>query len=106
MLTRESAVTELMIPSYAQGAAVCSGTLWISRSELAWGSLEKLDLASGRVMERYPAPGGTEGIAFDATGRLWAVSEAGTRHFPLRYPFFPVIFRLDLERMTRAIMSR
>ena len=102
-LTRELAVAELMIPSYAQGAALSPGNLWISRSELAWGSLEKLDLTSGRIVDRYPAPGGTEGIAFDAAGGLWAVSEAGARHFPLHYPFFPVIFRLDLDHMRRAI---
>jgi len=102
MLTRELAVSELVIPSYAQGAAVSSGNLWISRSELAWGSLEKLDLAAGRVVERYSVTGGIEGIAFDAAGGLWAVSEAGARHFPVRYPFFPLIFRLDLDRITPA----
>jgi hypothetical protein len=101
-LTRELAASELSIPSYAQGAAISFGKLWISRSELAWGSLEKLDLSGGRVVERYPAPGGIEGIAFDDAGGLWAVSEAGARHFPGHYPFFPVIFRLDLNRMTRA----
>jgi outer membrane protein assembly factor BamB len=102
MLTRELAAAELTIPSYAQGAAVSSGRLWIARSEIAWGSLEKLDLASGRVVERYPAPGGIEGVAFDDTGGLWAVSEAGARRLPGHYPFFPVIFRLDLNRMTPA----
>jgi hypothetical protein len=102
MLTRELAATELTIPSYAQGAAISFGKLWISRSEIAWGSLEKLNLSDGRTMERYPAPGGIEGIAFDDTGALWAVSEAGARHFPGHYPFFPVIFRLDLNRMTPA----
>jgi hypothetical protein len=102
MLTRDLAAAELVIPSYAQGAAVSSGKLWISRSEIAWGSLEKLDLASGLVVERYPVPGGIEGIAFDVEGRLWAVSEAGARRFPGHYPFFPVIFRLDLNSLTPA----
>lgn len=101
-LTRELAAGELTIPSYAQGAAVSPDALWISRSEIAWGFLEKLDLASGQIVEHYPAPGGIEGIAFDGAGRLWAVSEAGARHFPGHYPFFPVIFRLDLNRITPA----
>ena len=106
MLTRGLAAAELVIPSYAQGAAVSSGNLWISRSELAWGFLEKLDLAAGRVVERYSVTGGVEGIAFDVDGGLWGVSEAGARHFPLYYPFFPLIFRLDLDRMKRAASYR
>ncbi len=96
MLTPHMASAEFAIPSYAQGAAIDpSGNLWISRSEIAWGSLEEI----GSPTKRYPVPGGIEGIAFDPSGRLWAVSEAGARHLPLRYPFFPLIFRLDIGRL-------
>lgn len=106
VLSAGSAAAELVIPSYSQGAAISSGQLWISRSEIGWGSLEKLHPTSGRVEQRYPVPGGIEGIAFDPTGGLWAVSEAGALHFPLRFPFFPVIFRLDLSRMAAATGNR
>jgi len=100
VVNEQSASARLTIPSYAQGAATTpSGKLWISRSEIAWGSFERLDISSGLIEQRYPAPGGIEGISFDASGRLWAVSEAGARHIPWRYPFFPVIFRLDIERL-------
>jgi sugar lactone lactonase YvrE len=96
----KGAARELAIPSHAQGAAVDpAGSLWIARSDIAWGSLDRLDAATGRVAARYPAPGGIEGIAFDPSGRLWAVSEAGSRHIPLHYPFFPLIFRLDPARL-------
>ncbi len=96
VLTPQMASAERVIPSYAQGAAIDpSGKLWISRSDLAWGSLEQI----GGAAKRYPVAGGIEGIAFDERGRLWAVSEAGARHLPLRYPFFPLIFRLDLGRL-------
>jgi len=89
------------IPSYAQGGAVGpTGRLWISRSDIGWGFLDKLDAVTGRVKGSYAAPGGIEGIAFDQAGRLWCVSEAGARHLPLRYPFFPLIFRLDPARLT------
>jgi sugar lactone lactonase YvrE len=94
------AARQLAISSHAQGAAFDpAGSLWIARSDIAWGSLDRLDTATGRVAARYPAPGGIEGIAFDPSGRLWAVSEAGSRHLPLRYPFFPLVFRLDPARL-------
>jgi sugar lactone lactonase YvrE len=97
VLTAELASASLTIPSYAQGAAATtSGKLWIARSEIAWGSLEQMDIASGAVERRYVAPGGIEGITLDAAGRLWAVSEAGARHFPWHFPFFPVIFQLGI----------
>jgi hypothetical protein len=100
VLSKAAASASVIIPSYAQGAAVGpSGELWISRSEIGWGSLDRLDLDSGVVEQRYAVPGGIEGISFDASGRLWAVSEAGARHFPFHYPFFPVIFRLDVGRL-------
>ena len=103
MLAKELASVGLTIPSYAQGAAFApSGKLWVARSEVGWGSLERIDIAGGRVEQRYAAPGGIEGIAFGEAGRLWAVSEAGARHFPWHYPFFPVVFQLDLNRLAAS----
>jgi hypothetical protein len=100
MVNEQLASAVVTIPSYAQGAALGpSGDLWISRSEIGWGSLERLDISSGRIAQRYALPGGVEGISFDASGRLWAVSEAGARHMRWFYPFFPVIFPLDTERL-------
>lgn len=99
-LNADMASQKLAIPSYAQGAAIdSSGNLWISRSGIAWGWLDRLDPATGDVEQEYPIAGGIEGIAFDQTGHLWGVSEAGVRHIPLRYPFFPVIFRIDPARL-------
>ena len=43
--------------------------------------------------------------AADSDGRLWAVSEAGSRHIydhpflGLFEPFFPLVFALDLSRL-------
>ena len=57
------------------------------------------------IGSRYEIAPGTEGIAFGSAGRLWAVSEAGSRHiydYPflgLFEPFFPLVFALDLSRL-------
>jgi hypothetical protein len=106
VLSKDLASVSLAIPSYAQGAALTpSGKLWVSRSEIGWGSLEKIDIARGRVEERYAAPGGIEGIAFGEAGWLWAVSEAGARHNRWVSPFFPVIFQLDFGRLTAGLQG-
>ena len=100
VLGADMATAALTISSYAQGAAIDrSGSIWVSRSEIGWGALERIDRTTGRIEARYPVPGGIEGIAFDAAGHLWAVSETGARHIPLRYPFFPLLFRLDPARL-------
>jgi hypothetical protein len=90
------AATRSRVPSYTQGAALDrSGSLWLARSDIGWGWLERRDPATLALAARYPAPAGIEGIAFAPDGRLWAVSEAGSRHIPWRYPFFPFVFRID-----------
>jgi sugar lactone lactonase YvrE len=105
-LNAENATAALAIPSHAQGAAVDgAGRLWVARSDLRWGELDRLDLASGQVEREYKVPPGIEGIAFDGAGRLWAVSEAGARHFydqswmALVIPFYPLIFAIDPARL-------
>jgi streptogramin lyase len=101
VLTADLASAVISIPSYAQGGALdYSGGLWVSRSDIGWGFLDRIDAATGHLEQRYPIAAGTEGIAFDENGRLWCVSEAGARHLPLHYPFFPLIFRLDPARLS------
>jgi hypothetical protein len=95
-LRAEAATAALRVPSYAQGGALDrSGHFWVARSDIGWGFLDELDAAHGALEARYPVCAGIEGIAFDRTGRLWAVSEDGAQHLPWHYPFFPLIFRLD-----------
>jgi hypothetical protein len=105
-LNAEDATAVLAIPSQAQGAAIDrAGRLWVARSDLRWGELDRLDPASGRVEREYKVPPGIEGIAFDGNGRLWAVSEAGARHFydqswmSLIMPFYPLVFAIDPARL-------
>jgi hypothetical protein len=102
-LTADAASTFVPVPSYAQGGAIDhSGKFWVARSDIGWGFLDRLDAVTGHSERRYAICAGIEGIAFDRAGRLWAVSEDGARHFPWRYPFFPLIFRLDPARLTAA----
>jgi hypothetical protein len=80
--------------SYGSRAAIGAGAPSI-------GSI----LRPARHGRRYETAPGTEGIAFGSDGRLWAVSEAGSRHiydYPflgLFEPFFPLVFALDLSRL-------
>ncbi len=103
-LEGSAASLAVTIPTYGQGGAVdASARLWVARSDFGWGYLDRISSATGNLEERYSLPAGIEGIAFDNDGgRLWAVSEAGARHLPWRYPFFPLIFRLDPARLRPA----
>jgi len=105
-LTAALAATAMTIPDHAQGAAISpSGQLWVARSNTRWGTLDRLDLATGAPRARYDTAAGIEGIAFDDSGTLWAVSEAGVRHYydqpfaGLVVPFYPLVFALDLARL-------
>jgi hypothetical protein len=100
VLIPQMAAAAVPVPSFAQGAAIGPlGALWVARSDFAWGYLDRLDRASGRLLARYRMPPGIEGLAADEAGGLWAVSEAGTRHPPFRYPYFPLIFHIDPRRL-------
>jgi hypothetical protein len=104
-LEASQAATVLTIPDRAQGAAIRGGGLWIARSDWSGGTLDRLDPETGTPQRCYEIAPGTEGIAFSSDGRLWAVSEAGSRHIydhpflGLFEPFFPLVFALDLSRL-------
>jgi sugar lactone lactonase YvrE len=104
-LNASDAAAQIAIPSHAQGAAIDAlGRLWVARSTLRWGELDRLDAATGKVEREYQAAPGIEGIAFDAAGRLWAVSEAGARHYydswrAMVLPFYPLIVAIDPARL-------
>lgn len=96
---QERAVESIPVPLEAQGAAFDKqGNLWVSASNGKWGKLYRLD-RQGKVQAEYPMVAGLEDLTVDDEGRLWGLSESGTRkylHWDTRFPF---IFQIDPARL-------
>ncbi|HWI80624.1 hypothetical protein [Ramlibacter sp.] len=97
---RENRAAEsIPVPLEAQGAAFDkAGNLWVSASNGQWGKLYRLD-RQGAVKAAYDMVAGLEDLTVDEAGRLWGLSESGTRkylHWPTR---FPHIFQIDPARL-------
>lgn len=87
-------------PPLGQGMAFQGkDTIWIAASSSQIGWLHKLERAGGKVVATHDTVIGIEGIAFDAEGRLWAVSEAGAKKYLKWKLHFPVIFAIDLSKL-------
>lgn len=95
----ERAVESIPVPLEAQGAAFDKGgDLWVSASNGKWGKLYRL-ARQGNVKAQYEMPAGLEDLTVDPQGRLWGLSESGTRkylHWPTRFPF---IFQIDPAKL-------
>ena len=91
----ERAVESIPVPLEAQGAAFDrQGNLWVSASNGKWGKLYRLD-RQGKVQAEYEMVAGLEDLTVDDEGRLWGLSESGTRkylHWDTRFPF---VFQID-----------
>ncbi len=86
------------VPSRTQGGAWGPGGLWLSRSTTYCGELVRPD---GRRTAFLP---GAEGVAF-ARGRLWVVSESGSRAYQRLgggRPAVPTLLALDPQRLDPA----
>jgi hypothetical protein len=98
-IAEDRAAESIPVPLEAQGAAFDrSGDLWVSASNSQWGKLYRLD-RQGRVKAQYPMVAGLEDLTVDASGRLWGLSESGTRKYLHWATRFPHIFRIDVERL-------
>ena len=79
------------------------GVVWISQSSGNRPAfLSKLDVRTGAVLGHYPAPGGIEDLGHAPDGRLWAVSEAGTRRWSRWNTFYPLVFEIDPAKLAAA----
>jgi outer membrane protein assembly factor BamB len=94
------AVRTISIPVESQGAAFDKeGNLWVTASSSKFGTLYKLDAKTGRVLSSHKMVIGIEDLAFDDEGRLWSVSEAGSIRLQKWAKTFPLLFRIDLNKL-------
>jgi hypothetical protein len=95
-----SASRSFPIAAEAQGAAFDrKGNLWMTFSSSKHGKLQKVDPTSGKVLAQYDMVIGIEDIGFDEAGRLWSVSEAGSRRWSKWSKTFPVAFQMDVKNL-------
>lgn len=101
-VTEQRALESIPVPLEAQGAAFDrAGNLWVSASNSRWGRLYRLD-RQGRVQAQYEGPAGLEDLTVDDAGRLWGLSESGTRKYLSWATRFPYVFEIDVRRLQEA----
>jgi DNA-binding beta-propeller fold protein YncE len=95
----DRAVESIPVPLEAQGASFDkAGNLWVSASNGKWGKLYRLD-RQGNVKAEYPMVAGLEDLTVDDSGRLWGLSESGTRKYLHWDTRFPYIFQIDVGKL-------
>jgi hypothetical protein len=93
------ALESIPVPLEAQGAAFGkAGDLWVSASNGSWGRLYRLD-RQGHVTATYQMVAGLEDLTVDDSGRLWGLSESGTRKYLHWATHFPYIFQIDTGKL-------
>ena len=100
-VTKDNAADVIPIPKQIQGAALDKGgNLWMAASQgESVSRLYRIDRKTGEVLARYDMPPRIENISFDASGRLWAISEAGAMKYARDKKHFPVIFEIDVAKL-------
>lgn len=99
-LDESRALETVAIPLEAQGLAFdARGDPWVSASHGSFGRLYHLD-RGGKVRREYEMVPGLEDIEFDAAGRLWSLSESGSRkYFEVWATRFPFVFEVDVSKL-------
>lgn len=99
-VNEDIAARAIPIPVEAQGAAFDKErNLWISASSSRFGTLYKIHSKSGDPLSSHDMVIGMEDLAFDDDGRLWSVSEAGSIRWQKWSRMFPLLFRIDLDKL-------
>ncbi|HXF78430.1 MAG TPA: hypothetical protein VN598_06185 [Usitatibacter sp.] len=96
---KEGAVESVPIPLEVQGLAFDgAGDPWVTASNSKWGKLYHLG-HGGAVKAQYEMVAGLEDIEFDDLGRLWGLSESGTKKYMKWATHFPNIFEIDVTKL-------
>jgi hypothetical protein len=99
-IKEDVALSAIPIPTEANGMAFdASGALWLASSNSKYGALYRLDPKTGAVQAKFEMVIGIEDLGFDTEGRLWSVSEAGTRRWSKWSKTYPVIFQIDVSAL-------
>ena len=99
-IKEDKALSSIAIPTEANGMAFdASGALWLASSNSKYGALYRINASTGAVQSRYEMVIGIEDLGFDESGKLWAVSEAGSRRWSKWTKTYPVIFQLDVSAL-------
>lgn len=99
-IKEDLALSAIPIPTEANGMAFdAGGALWLTSSNSKYGALYRLNSKTGEVQSRFEMVIGIEDLGFDANGKLWAVSEAGSRRWSKWSKTYPVIFQIDVSAL-------
>jgi hypothetical protein len=94
------ALSVIPIPTEANGLAFDrAGSLWLASSNSKYGALYRLSPKTGEIQSKFEMVIGIEDLGFDAEGKLWAVSEAGSKRWSKWSKTYPVIFQIDVAAL-------
>jgi hypothetical protein len=94
------ALSSVPIPVLANGMAfAANGAMWLATSNSKAGALHRLNAKTGTIEARFDMVSGLEDLSFDAQGKLWAVSEAGSQRWSEWATTFPLIFQVDVASL-------
>jgi hypothetical protein len=96
----DMALYSFEIDTETQGATFDKdGYLWLSQSASTMGKIQKVDPSNGRVLKEYELMAGVEDLAVALDGKLWSVSEAGTKRWLKWQTYYPLIFEIDIAKL-------
>ena len=99
-VNESAALSSIPIPTEANGMAFdAKGVMWVSASSSRFGALYRLRPDTGEILAKHDMVIGIEDLSFDPQGRLWSVSEAGSRRWSMWSQTFPVVFRVAVDKL-------